>query len=220
MRLGEGAMGLDVKICGLYDQASIRAAAEAGAAYIGFVFFVGSPRALTPGAAADLAGFVPMEVKKVGVFVDAADDLIRQACGQAGLDFLQLHGTESPPRVAEIRNMTGRPVIKALPVEKKEDLFAAAAFEGICDYLLFDARPPAESGRPGGHAVPFDWRLLEGQSFGVPWFLSGGLTAGNLKRAIGDSGARMVDVSSGVEVSPGVKSGRMIREFLGQAARL
>lgn len=213
-------MGLDVKICGLKDQASIRAAAEAGAAYIGFVFFAGSPRAVTPGAAGDLAGFVPKEVNKVGVFVDAADDLIRQACKQAGLDFLQLHGTESPQRAAEIRKMTGRPIIKALPVEIEDDLMATAAFEGICDYLLFDARPPADSGRPGGNAVPFDWRLLEGRSFGAPWFLSGGLTAGNLNRAVGDSGARMVDVSSGVEVSPGVKSGRMIREFLSQASGL
>ena len=213
-------MGLDVKICGLNDQASIRAAAEAGAAYVGFVFFAGSPRALTPSAAGDLAGFVPKEVKKVGVFVDAADDLIRQACGQAGLDFLQLHGAESPQRAAEIRKMTGRPVIKALPVEKRDDLLTAAAFEGICDYLLFDARPPAESKRPGGNAVPFEWRLLEGRSFGAPWFLSGGLTADNLKRAVGDSGARIVDVSSGVEVSPGVKSERMIREFLGQASGL
>ncbi len=213
-------MGLDVKICGLSDQASIRAAVEAGAAFVGFVFFADSPRALTPSAAGDLAAFVPKEVRKVGVFVDAADDLIRQACGRAGLDFLQLHGAESPRRVAAIRKMTGRSVIKALPVEKKEDLLAAAAFENICEYLLFDARPPAGSARPGGHAVPFDWRLLEGRSFAVPWFLSGGLTAGNLKRAVGDSGARMLDVSSGVEVSPGVKSGRMIREFLGQATGL
>ena len=111
-------MELDVKICGLNDQASIRAAAEAGAAYVGFVFFEASPRALTPSKAGDLAGFVPKQVKKVGVFVDAADDLIRQACGQAGLDFLQLHGAESPQRAAEIKKMTGRPIIKALPVEK------------------------------------------------------------------------------------------------------
>lgn len=213
-------MGLEVKICGLNDRASIRAAAEAGAAYVGFVFFAGSPRALTPGAAADLAGLVPAEVKKVGVFVDASDDLIRQACDQAGLDVLQLHGAESPRRVAAIREMTGRPVIKALAVEKRDDLLAAAAFEGICDCLLFDARPPAGSARPGGHAVPFDWRLLEGRSFGVPWFLSGGLTVGNLKRAVSESGACLLDVSSGVEVSSGVKNGRMIREFLGQAAGL
>lgn len=213
-------MGLEVKICGLSDRASIRAAAEAGAAYVGFVFFAGSPRALSPGAAAELAGLVPREIKKVGVFVDAADDLICQACDQAGLDFLQLHGAESPRRAAEIRKMTGRPVIKAFAVEKREDLLAATAFESICDYLLFDAGPPAESERPGGNAVPFDWRLLEGRSFGLPWFLSGGLTAGNLKRAVVESGARMLDVSSGVEVSPGVKSGPMIREFLGQAAGL
>jgi phosphoribosylanthranilate isomerase len=213
-------MGLDVKICGVNDTASIMAAAGAGAAYVGFVFFENSPRGLAPDAARNLAGLVPKEIKKVGVFVDAPDDLIREACEKADLDLLQLHGAENPQRVGEIKAMTGRPVIKAMSVETSHDVTAAAGFESVCDYLLFDARPPAESIRPGGNAVPFDWRLLEGGKLTTPWFLSGGLTAGNLKRAVAESGARMVDVSSGIEVSPGVKSERLIEEFLGKAAGL
>ena len=213
-------MRVDVKICGINDEASIRAAVEAGAAFIGFVFFERSPRALTPDAAAELACLVPGEVKKVGVFVDPPDDLIRTACTQGQLDLLQLHGSESPQRVAAIKRLSGRPVIKALAIEKRDDVTAATGYDEVCDYLLFDARPPAGGERPGGNAVAFDWRLLEDGGFKVPWFLSGGLTANNLECAVSESGACMVDVSSGVEVSPGVKSRRLIREFLSAAARL
>lgn len=213
-------MAVEVKICGLTDPVGVRTAVEAGAAFVGFVFFARSPRALTPAAAAALTALVPPDVQRVGLFVDAEDDEIAAVVGAAGIDMLQLHGAESPARVAAVRQQYALPVIKAAAVASVEDVDAAAAYEEVADRLLFDARPPRQAARPGGNAQTFEWRLVAGRHWRRPWFLAGGLDSSNLAEAVGISGARAVDVSSGVEHEPGVKDVEKIREFLRVAARL
>ncbi len=207
-------MGIQVKICGLRRPRDVWAAAKGGAAMVGFVFYGPSPRALSPAEAADLAGQVPLGLKKVGVFVDASDDEIRAASRMASLELVQLHGCESPARVRAVAELTGLAVIKALPIAVRADLEPVREFEEVADYLLFDAKTPAGGNLPGGNAAAFDWGLLAGRTFKKPWLLSGGLTAENLGRALAMSGAGMVDVSSGVERSRGEKSSEMIAAFL------
>ncbi|HYN38168.1 MAG TPA: phosphoribosylanthranilate isomerase [Rhodospirillales bacterium] len=213
-------MPLDVKICGIGDAAALDAAVRTGARLVGFVFFARSPRALTLPAAAALAGSVPAGVLRVGLVVDAADDEIARICAAVPLDLLQLHGAESPGRVAEVRARFRLPVIKAIGVAHAGDLAPADAYAAVADWLLFDARPPADATRPGGNAQAIDWRLLAGRSWPVPWLLAGGLHAGNLAEAVRLSGAAAVDVSSGVEDAPGHKSAALIRAFLAEAARI
>lgn len=210
----ERAMGIQVKICGLRRPRDVWAAAEGGAAMVGFVFYGPSPRALSPTGAGELAGHVPSGLKKVGVFVDASDDQILEASRSASLDFVQLHGREDPARVRAVAELTGLAIIKALPIAVRADLEPVREFEEVADYLLFDAKTPAGGNLPGGNAAAFDWGLLAGRSFKKPWLLSGGLTAENLGRALAMSGAGMVDVSSGVEGSRGEKSSDMIAAFL------
>jgi phosphoribosylanthranilate isomerase len=213
-------MSIEVKICGLSTAAAVSAAVEGGADLVGFVFFPPSPRAIAPVAAAELVHAVPARVGRVGLFVDAGDDLIAGTLAAVSLDMLQLHGGESPARVAEVRRRFGLPVIKALPVATSDDLDRADRYVEVADRLLFDARPPAGANRPGGNACPFDWRLLHGRRIRRPWFLAGGLSADNVAAAVRESGAAAVDVSSGVEDGPGVKSPEKIRIFLARTARL
>lgn len=213
-------MALEVKICGISDAAALAAAASGGARLIGFVFFPPSPRALTLAAAAELVSLVPAGVLRVGLVVDAADTDIANLLAAVPLDLLQLHGSESPRRVADVRSRFGRPVIKAIAVAGANDLAQAEAYVGVADRLLFDARPPAGGSRPGGNARKFDWRLLAGRAWNVPWLLAGGLDAGNLAEAARLSGASAVDVSSGVEDAPGHKSAALIRAFLAEAAQI
>lgn len=210
-------MTIDVKICGLTDEAAVAAAVEGGAAMTGFVFFPASPRHLTPRRAAELTGRVPGHVVKVGLVVDAGDDLLADIAATAGIDMLQLHGSETPERTAEVRTRFGFPVMKVLPIANPGDVAAARAYEDVADRLMFDARPPEGASRPGGNARPFDWELLRGESWAKPWLLAGGLTAENLGLAVGASGARAVDVSSGVEDAPGRKNPDKIRAFLAAA---
>jgi phosphoribosylanthranilate isomerase len=207
---------LEVKVCGLTDAVAVRAAADGGARYLGFVFYPPSPRALSPAEAAPLAALAPSGCRTVGVLVDPADDELDALLSEIPLDLLQLHGAQTPQRVAAIRAATGRSVIKALSVAEAGDLAPVAAYAEVADMLLFDARPPGAL--PGGNGVAFDWRLLRDLKVARPWLLAGGLSAANLDSAVRLSGARAVDVSSGVEERPGRKDPALIRAFLEIAA--
>jgi phosphoribosylanthranilate isomerase len=210
-------MAVKVKICGVTDHAAADAAAEAGASFIGVVFFPASPRHVEPDRAAEIFEFLPAGVARVGLFVDADDQQLHQALAEVRLDYLQLHGQESPARVEEIRQEFGIPVIKALGVAAAADLNAALAYDGVADLLLFDAKPPPAANRPGGLGAAFDWSLLSGRRWRSPWFLAGGLTATTVPDAIQRSGARLVDVSSGVELAAGVKDAALVKSFIAAA---
>ncbi|AGT08391.1 phosphoribosylanthranilate isomerase [Paracoccus aminophilus] len=210
-------MSAAVKICGLSEPESIRAAAEAGARYIGFVFFAKSPRAVTPERAAELAEVVPVGVARVGLFVNPEDALLTEVLAQVPLDIIQLHGTESPARVAEVRALTGLPVMKAVGVAGREDLDQLWDYGLVADLLLVDAKPAPDADLPGGNGLAFDWRLLVGRRWLKPWLLAGGLTPDNVAEAIRLTGAQGVDVSSGVESAPGVKDLGKIRAFVAAA---
>ena len=213
-------MAVEAKICGVRDPEVLEIMVESGAAAVGFVFAAGSPREISPGDAARLAPQAPPAMLRVGLFVDADDEAIGRAAEAAGLDALQLHGRETPERAAELRRRFGLEVWKALPIAAPADVLAAFAYEGAADRLLFDSRPPAGARLPGGNARAFDWSLLDAPLPGLPWLLSGGLTADNLEDAVRTSGARIVDVSSGVECSRGVKDPALVRAFLEKAAAL
>lgn len=211
-------MAVEVKICGINDEDSMDAAIEAGADYVGLVFFPPSPRAVTPEQAAELVEFAPGEVTKVGLFVDPDDATLDRVLTRVRLDLLQLHGHESPERIEAIRLEYGLPVMKVISVAGLDDLAAAEPYLAVTDRLLFDAKPPRGAVLPGGNAVSFDWTILTGRKWGVPWMLAGGLTPANVAEALRISGALAVDVSSGVESAPGVKDADKIRAFI-QAVR-
>lgn len=214
------ASDIRVKICGLREAADVRAAAVAGAAYVGFVFFAKSPRNLAPGAAAALALEVPEGICKVALTVNADEATLDGLIEAVPLDMLQLHGRESPERVAEIRARYGLPVMKAVGVAGEEDLAQIDVYAQVADQLLIDAKPPRGADLPGGNGLAFDWRLLAGRKYWQrPWMLAGGLTPQNVGEAIRLTGARQVDVSSGVERAPGVKDADLIRNFVEAAAR-
>ncbi|MSO64238.1 MAG: phosphoribosylanthranilate isomerase [Alphaproteobacteria bacterium] len=213
-------MRVDVKICGLTTAAAVEAAAAGGAAYVGFNFFPASPRYLPLDGAAALAAIVPPAVKRVAVLVDPDDASLATLLQRVPLDLLQLHGDETPERVAAVRHLTGKPVIKAIAVASSHDLDRARLFEDVADLLMFDAAPPGKDLPPGGNAWSFDWALLAGRRWAKPWLLAGGLTAANVVTAIRVSGARLVDVSSGVEERRGVKNSAMIAKFLATVAAL
>ena len=207
-----------VKICGLTRPEHVAAAVEAGAAFVGFVFFPKSPRNLTPEAAAALALEVPVGVARVGLFVNPDDALLDAVLAVVPLDILQLHGSETPDRVAEIKARTGLPVMKAVGVAGPQDLDALWDYGLVADMLLVDAKAPKDAALPGGNGLAFDWRLLVGRKFLTPWMLAGGLTPDNVAEAVRLTGARIVDVSSGVESAPGEKDGALIRDFVAAAA--
>lgn len=215
-------MGVDAKICGITDAVAMRTAVEGGARFVGLVFYPPSPRALTPEAAAALAALVPSNITKVGLFVDPDDALLEAVLGTVTLDMLQLHGSESPARCAEIRERFRLPVMKAIKIGTAEDVALADSYLGSVDWLMFDAKAPAEmdNALPGGNALAFEWSLLAGRSWPVPWMLAGGLVPGNLAAAVAASGATVLDVSSGVESEPGRKDPAKIKDFLETAAGL
>jgi phosphoribosylanthranilate isomerase len=215
-------MALAVKVCGLSEPAAVAAAVRGGARHVGFVFYPPSPRSVTPARAAALAAAVPAGVTTVGVLVDPDDAFLDALLAAVPLGVLQLHGRETPARVAAVRARTGRPVMKALKVADAADLAPVRDYAGVADLLMFDAKAPALPGMlPGGNGLSFDWRLLRGlDSGGRPWFLSGGLDASNLADAVAASGAATVDVSSGVESRPGVKDLGRLTAFLRAAAML
>ena len=214
-------MSLTVKICGLSTEETVAAAIEAGAGLVGFVFYPPSPRAVTPDQVARLVKPVPSTVSKVGLFVDPDDTLLDRVLTLTGLDLIQLHGLEPPERVAQIRERFRRPVMKVIRVGSAADVTVAERYLGVADRLLFDAQPPKRPGAvPGGNGEPFDWSLLAGRSWPLPWMLSGGLTIGNIAEAVRVTGAPAIDVSSGVETSPGIKDVRLIEDFIATAKRL
>ncbi|MSP47834.1 MAG: phosphoribosylanthranilate isomerase [Alphaproteobacteria bacterium] len=202
-----------VKICGLNSAETVAAAIEGAAAYVGFNFYPKSPRAVTPEVAARLSAPVPKTISKVALVVDAEDRLLDEIVEALSPDILQLHGSETPARVAEIAKRTGRKVMKALSIATAGDVARVRDYECCTDLLLFDAKPPP-GGLPGGNGLPFDWKLLKDARWSVPWMLSGGLTAENVAEAIRSTGATRIDVSTGVEDRPGVKSPDKIRRFL------
>ena len=214
-------MSLTVKICGLSTEETVAAAIEAGAGLVGFVFYPPSPRAVTPDQVARLVKPVPSTVSKVGLFVDPDDTLLDRVLALTGLDLIQLHGLEPPERVAQIRERFRRPVMKVIRVGSAADVTVAERYLGVADRLLFDAQPPKRPGAvPGGNGEPFDWSLLAGRSWPLPWMLSGGLTIGNIAEAVRTTGAPAIDVSSGVETSPGIKDVRLIEDFIAMAKQL
>ncbi|UTH48939.1 phosphoribosylanthranilate isomerase [Loktanella salsilacus] len=202
-----------IKICGLRTPQDVSTAVACGADDIGLVFFEKSPRHLTLDAAAELALTVPLGVRKVALTVNPTDEVLDTLLARVPVDLLQLHGHESPDRVAEIRTRTGVPVMKAVGIGDAEDLEALYAYMAVCEEILVDAKPPKTAVLPGGNGLTFDWRLLQGRSWSVPWMLAGGLRPSNVAEAIRLTGAPQVDVSSGVESSPGVKDADMIRDF-------
>jgi phosphoribosylanthranilate isomerase len=203
-----------VKICGLSEPAHVQAAAEVGAAYVGFVFFAKSPRNVTPEQARDLALAAPPGVAKVALVVNATDAELDAILGAAPIDILQLHGAEPPERVTELRARYGLPVMKAVGVADAGDLAALETYAEVADQLLVDAKPPKDADLPGGNGLSFDWRLVAGRRWAVPWMLAGGLTPQNVAEAVRLTGAQQVDVSSGVETAPGVKDAGLIRAFI------
>ena len=211
-------MSLMVKICGLSTPEALDAALDAGADMVGFVFFPPSPRNLSFRIASSLEGRVRGRAEKVALSVDADDTFLSYVVDALGPDILQLHGNESPLRVAAIKARFKLPVLKAIPVESKGDLAAIARYAAVADWLLFDARAPREATRPGGLGNAFDWHLLQDIRTGVPFMLSGGLDAANVAEALRITRAPGVDVSSGVERAPGDKDPEKIRAFV-RAAR-
>jgi phosphoribosylanthranilate isomerase len=206
-----------VKICGLKTPESIAAAVDAGAAYLGFNFFPRSPRYVDPALAAMLAAAVRPGVAKVALTVDADDALLDAITAAVPLDMLQLHGHETPDRVRAVRARYGLPVMKAVGIAGADDLAQLDDYAKAADQLLVDAKPPKGAVLTGGNGVPFDWQLLAGRRWPVPWLLAGGLTAANVAEAVRLTGARQVDVSSGVETAPGTKDEAMIRAFVAAA---
>ena len=209
-------MAVEAIICGIREDAAARAAVEGGAAFIGFIFYPPSPRAVAPEVAARIAAGLPSGLGKVAVTVDADDAALGAILKAYDFDLLQLHGKESPARVAEVRERFGRPVMKAIPVAGAEDLGRVRDYLPVVDRLLFDAKPPKDmkGALPGGNALSFDWTLLAGKDWPKPWFLSGGLDPGNLAEALRVTRAPAVDVSSGVEDKPGRKNPEKIAAFL------
>ena len=208
-------MSVAAKICGLSTEAAVAAAVAGGAAYLGFVFYPPSPRAVAPETAGRLCAAVPEAIARVGLFVDADDDTIAAVLAAAPIDILQFHGGETPERVADARICFGRPIMKAVAIAGPQDLLAAARYEEAADLLLFDAKPPRRpDALPGGNGLAFDWRLIAPLRARMRFMLSGGLTPENVAEAVARTGAAMVDVSSGVERAPGEKDLGLIHRFV------
>ena len=209
---------VEAKICGLSTGETVDAAVRFGARYVGFVTYPKSPRHVSTDTLRELGARVPRSVTRVGLFVDPDDALLDEKLGSGALDMLQLHGSETAGRVAAIRQRTGKPVMKAIKVTVARDVeHGIATYADVCDRLMFDA---AEGILPGGNAKAFDWTILSGRTVPLPWFLAGGLTPQNVAEAVRVTGARAVDVSSGVEAERGVKSIERIRAFLDQVKAL
>lgn len=211
-------MTVEAKICGLSTPEAVDAAVRFGARYVGFVTYPKSPRHISTGTLRDLGARVPKDVMRVGLFVDPNDALLDEKLATGALDILQLHGSESPERVAEIKERTGKSVMKAIKVAAADDVARGIeAYAGVADRLMFDA---ADGTLPGGNAKAFDWTILSGRRVPLPWFLAGGLTPENVAEAVRVTGARAVDVSSGVEAARGVKSIERIKAFLDRVKAL
>ena len=207
-------MHLTVKICGLRTPETLHAAIEAGADWVGFVFFPKSPRHVSLDEARALGPLVAGRAQKVALLVDAPDAMIADVIAALQPDFLQLHGHETPERVGEIKQRFGVPLIKAVGIAGQDDLIQARAYESVVDWMLYDAKPPKQAVLPGGNGVSFDWTLLKEAGKQHHFMLSGGLDADNVANALAITGAAGVDVSSGVESAPGIKDTKRIKAFM------
>ncbi|CAN7185155.1 phosphoribosylanthranilate isomerase [Mesorhizobium sp. LjRoot246] len=206
-------MALDIKICGLKTDGAMAAALAGGASHVGFIFFAKSPRYVEPAEAGRLREAARGKAMAVAVTVDASDAFLDDIVAKMQPNMLQLHGAETPERVAELKARYGLPVMKALPLSEAADLDRIKPFIGISDRFLFDAKPPKGSELPGGNGVAFDWRILAGLDGGVDYMLSGGLNAANIGDALRLANPPGIDISSGVESAPGVKDPVLIEQF-------
>jgi len=215
-------MTVTAKICGLNDPVAMQTAVDCGASHVGLVFYPPSPRSVTPDQAAALAAIAKDRARRVGLFVDPDDRALDAVLAATDLDLLQLHGAETPERVRAIRERHGVAVMKVIRVAEAADVAHADAYFDVADWLMFDAKPPKDmkNALPGGNALPFDWTLLSGHGWPLPWMLAGGLNAENVAEAVRRTGASVVDTSSGVEDSPGRKNPEKIRAFLAAVAAL
>ncbi len=205
---------ISVKICGLATVDDVRACADAGANYMGLVFFEKSPRNITIPAARELALAAPLGLAKVALVVNPRDAELDAITAAVPLDLLQLHGRETPERVAEVKARYGLPVMKAVGIADGDDLPKLESYFGVADQILVDAKPPKGGELPGGNGLSFDWRLIAGRRWPCPWMLAGGLTPENVAEAVKMTGAKQVDVSSGVEDVPGQKNAELIQKFV------
>ena len=203
-----------VKICGLKTRDSVAAAVDAGAAYLGFNFVERSKRFVDIETARELAVEVPPGVAKVALVLDADNTALDAITSQVPLDMLQLHGDEPPARVLEVKSRYGLPVMKAIGIADESDLALLDDYAKVADQLLVDTKPPKSGDLPGGTGLTFDWRLIANRRWAVPWMLAGGLTPNNVAEAVALTGARQVDVASGVETAPGEKDIALIRAFI------
>lgn len=210
-------MAIQVKICGIASVEAADAALRAAVDFAGLVFHPRSPRYVTPDKATQLAARLRGRTRIVALLSDPNDDDVDRAIAAAQPDFLQLHGRETPERVAALRARFSKPIIKAIAIAEAADLACVPMYESVADMMLFDAKAPASATREGGHGAPFDWQLLRGRAFKRPWLLAGGLNADNVARAVRTTEAPGVDVSSGVETAPGVKSAELIAAFVAAA---
>ncbi|TPL77257.1 phosphoribosylanthranilate isomerase [Mesorhizobium sp. B2-3-15] len=206
-------MALDIKICGLKTDQAMAAALAGGASHVGFIFFPKSPRYVEPAEAGGLREAARGKASAIAVTVDARDAFLDEIVEKLQPDMLQLHGSETPERVAELKARHGLPVMKALPLSEAADLERIKPFVGIADRFLFDAKPPKGSELPGGNGVAFDWRILAGLDAGIDYMLSGGLNAANIGDALRLANPPAIDISSGVESAPGVKDPALIEQF-------
>lgn len=205
---------VQVKICGITTPEGVAAAVAAGADYIGFNFFPKSPRYVAPEDLAPLVAGCGQDTRAVALVVNADDALLDAITAAAPMDMIQLHGAETPERVAEVRTRYGLPVMKVVGVAGPEDVARIGDYVQVADQILVDAKAPKDAVLPGGNGLAFDWRLLDGVSFDVPWMLAGGLTPDNVAEAIARTGATQVDTASGVESAPGVKDARLMEAFV------
>ncbi|MDG4853301.1 MULTISPECIES: phosphoribosylanthranilate isomerase [unclassified Mesorhizobium] len=206
-------MTLDIKICGLKTDTAMAAALAGGASHVGFIFFAKSPRFVDPAEAGRLRQAAIGKAKAVAVTVDADDDFLDDIVARMQPDMLQLHGSETPVQVAELKTRYGLPVMKVLSVSEAADLERIKPYVGVADRLMFDAKPPKGSQLPGGNGVAFDWRILAGLDAGLDYMLSGGLNAANVGDALRLANPPGIDISSGVESAPGVKEPALIEQF-------
>jgi phosphoribosylanthranilate isomerase len=210
---------VSVKICGISTVDDVRACAGAGANYMGLVFFEKSPRNITIPTARDLALAAPMGLAKVALVVNPSDAELDAIAGTVPLDMIQLHGRETPERVAEVKARYGLPVMKAVGIADANDLPKLESYFGVADQILVDAKPPKGGELPGGNGLSFDWRLIAGRRWPCPWMLAGGLTPENVAEAVKMTGTKQVDVSSGIEDAPGQKNAELIQKFV-QSSRV
>ena len=207
---------LAVKICGMNSQTAIDAAIASGVDYLGFVFFPPSPRSLTPEIASRLMEKRSDDFKVVAVVVNPSDKLLEEITNYLAPDIIQLHGSETAEDITSIKQKFNTKIIKAIKISKREDFEEVSKFDKVADFLLFDAAAPVNTAHsmPGGNGISFNWKWLNNASLATPWFLSGGLNISNINEAVQTTGAKAVDVSSGVEDEAGIKNNQKIIEFM------